>query len=60
MWSKLAELYGWKIPPQEMERLAASLDDLAEKSRRVLNRDLSTVEPVPAFRPGSEEAGEAE
>jgi hypothetical protein len=52
MWKKLAELYGWNIPAADIERLAPSLDALYENTRRALDRDLSTVEPVAVFRPG--------
>jgi hypothetical protein len=54
MWQKLAELYGWNIPAADLEHLAASLDALYKNTRRALDRDLSTVEPAPVFRPGGE------
>jgi hypothetical protein len=54
MWQKLAELYGWNIPAADLNQLAASLDALYEDTRRSLDRDLSTVEPAPVFRPGGE------
>ena len=58
MWKKLSELYGWNIPAADLEPLAASLDALYEDTRRALDRDLSTVEPVPVFRPAGEDPQE--
>jgi hypothetical protein len=57
MWGKLAELYGWNIPAADLERFTPALDSLSERARKALDRDLSTVEPAPVFRPGGEEGG---
>lgn len=54
MWGKLAKLYGWKIPAEDLERFTPALDSLTERARKALDRDLSTVEPTPVFRPGGE------
>jgi hypothetical protein len=57
MWGKLAELYGWNIPAADLERFTPALDSLSERARKALDRDLSTVEPAPVFRPGGGEGG---
>lgn len=59
-WGKLADLYGWNIPAEDLERFTLSLDSLTERARRALDRDLSTVEPTPVFRPGAEAGGNEE
>jgi hypothetical protein len=56
MWNKITELRGWNISAADLERLAPALDALHERLRRALDRDLSTVEPAPVFRPASEES----
>lgn len=58
MWGKLAELYGWHIPAADLERFTPALDSLSERARKALDRDLSTVEPTPVFRPGGERGDE--
>jgi len=60
MWSKLAELYGWNIPADDLTRLTPALDSLAERARRALDRDLSTVEPTAVFRPAGDGGAEEE
>jgi hypothetical protein len=58
MWNKIAELQGWNIPAADLERLTPPLDSLYERVRRALDRDLSTIEPTPVFRPAGEGPGE--
>jgi hypothetical protein len=57
MWKKITELYGWNIPAADLERLTPALEALRERAGRAFDRDLSTVEPAPVFRPGGEAAG---
>jgi hypothetical protein len=59
MWKKIAQLYGWNIPAEDLERLTPALDGLSERARRALDRDLSTAEPAPVFRPAGEQAEQA-
>ena len=54
MWKKITELYGWNIPTADLERLTPALDALQQRAQRALDRDLSTVEPAPVFRPAGE------
>jgi hypothetical protein len=58
MWKNLADLYGWNIPAADLERFTPALEALQERARRALDRDLSTVEPTPVFRPAAEGPGE--
>jgi hypothetical protein len=57
MWKNLTELYGWNISAADLERLTPALVALQQRARRALDRDLSTIEPAPVFRPGGEESG---
>ena len=50
-WTRIAEQMDLRIPRLEMEALSAVLDRLYNDLRPALDRDLSTIEPVGAFRP---------
>ncbi len=50
-WTRMAEEMDLRIPKEEVEAFSAVLDRLYSDLRPALDRDLSTVEPVGAFRP---------
>ena len=53
-WHKIAEAYGFRLPKERIDAVAPTLDDLREKVRAALDRDLSIEEPVGVFRPKRE------
>ncbi len=50
-WQEAARGLGLPLAGSRVERIAPVLDDLAARSRRILDEDLSLVEPVGAFGP---------
>ncbi len=50
-WAAIAAARGWTIPRDRMQNIAPILDNLEEKTRAALDRDLSLTEPVFSFRP---------
>lgn len=54
MVKQLAKALGRNIPEDELERIAPVLEDLLAGIETALDRDLSTTDPMFAFRPGGE------
>ena len=50
-WASVAEQMDLRIPEEEMEVVSAVLDRLYNDLRLAFDRDMSTIEPVGAFRP---------
>ena len=50
-WTSVAEQLDLRIPEKEMEAVSAVLDRLYADLRPAFDRDMSTIEPVGAFRP---------
>jgi hypothetical protein len=46
-----AEAFDLDIPEDQLEEIQPVLDELIQRVRRALDHDLSTVDPVTAFRP---------
>ena len=59
-WARIAEARGFDIPAERMENISAILDDLEQKTRTALDRDLSLVEPMFSFRPVMSEPSASE
>ena len=54
MVKQLAKALGRNLPEDELERIAPVLEDLLAGIETALDRDLSTTDPMFAFRPGGE------
>ena len=52
MWKNIAQSLNLKIPEAQLDQIAPVLDVLWEQTRRVLDRDLSAIEPAIKFHPG--------
>jgi hypothetical protein len=50
-WARIAEARSLGIPAERLENIAPTLDDLEQKTRRALDRDLSLAEPMFSFKP---------
>ncbi len=50
-WTRMAKEMDLRIPKEEADAVSAVLDRLYSDLRPALDRDLSTIEPVGAFRP---------
>ena len=50
-WTRIAEEMDLRIPKEEAEAVSVVLERLYSDLRPALDRDLSAVEPVGAFRP---------
>ncbi len=50
-WTRMAEDMDPRIPKEEAEAISVVLERLYSDLQQALDRDLSTVEPVGAFRP---------
>lgn len=51
MVKQLAKVLGRNIPEEELEKIAPVLEDLLAGIETALDRDLSTTDPMFAFRP---------
>jgi hypothetical protein len=51
MWKSMAQALGLNIPDQQLETISPVLDSLWSETRRTLDRDLSSIDPVLTFRP---------
>ncbi len=51
MWKEIAQKLGMEIPEQQMERISPVLDRLWSDVRRVLDKDLSELDPAVNFHP---------
>ncbi len=47
----MAQALGLNIPDQQLETISPVLDSLWSETRRTLDRDLSSIDPVLTFRP---------
>ena len=54
MLKPIAEALDLRIPDEQLEEIEPVLDGLMPVIRRSLDRDLSTIDPVTHFQPGSE------
>jgi len=46
-----AQAWQFNIPEDELDRIAPVVEDVTAALERVLDRDLSTTDPLPHFRP---------
>jgi len=51
MWKTIAQVLELEIPEPQLEAVSPVLDSLWAQTRRVLNRDLSGVDPALTFHP---------
>ena len=51
MWKEIAQKLDLEIPEQQMERISPVLDRVWSDIRRVLDRDLSELDPAVNFHP---------
>ena len=54
MLKPIAETLNINIPDEQLEEIEPVLDELMRDIRRSLDRDLSAIDPVTRFQPGSE------
>lgn len=46
-----AEAWRFDIPTEELDAIGPIVEELMNKTARTLDRDLSSTDPVPSFRP---------
>jgi hypothetical protein len=46
-----AEAWQFNIPSEELDRIAPVVEDVTAAIEKALDRDLSTMDPLPHFRP---------
>ena len=46
-----AEAWRFDIPDEELDAIRPIVEEVADKTTRALDRDLSTTDPVHSFRP---------